>query len=125
MASFRQGCAIVLSLTLWAAEARAADQPQADIAGLYDRPVLVVDPGMHIAAIRRASADAEDRWVVTGAHDKTARIWALADGALLRTIRLPAGPGDIGRVEAVAMSPDGALVAAGGWTRWTSADPRP
>ena len=33
---------------------------------------------------------------------------------------MPAGPGDIGKIYAVAMSPDGALVAAGGWTRMTT-----
>ena len=56
MASFRQGCALALSLTLWAAAALAAEQPPAT-PGLYDRPVLVVDPGMHTAMIRRAAAD--------------------------------------------------------------------
>jgi WD40 repeat protein len=78
--------------------------------------VLIIDPGMHTMKISRASADAEGRWAATGSGDKTVRVWSLADGALLSTIRLPAGSGHIGMVYAVAMSPDGAVVAAGGFT---------
>ncbi len=59
---------------------------------------------------------------MTGSDDKTVRVWSLADGALLRTIRLPAGPGHVGKAFAVAMSPDGALIAVGGWTRWALDD---
>jgi len=86
---------------------------------LYDRPVLVLDPGMHTAPIRRADVDCDCRFAVTGSEDKTLRVWSVADGRLLRTIRMPNGPGNIGKVFAVAMSPDGTTIAAGGWTRWT------
>jgi WD40 repeat protein len=87
---------------------------------LYDHPVLVIDPGRHTAPIRDVSLDAAGQIAVSGSDDKTVRVWSLADGKLLRTIRMPAGPGDIGKIYAVAMSPDGALVAAGGWTRSTT-----
>ena len=83
--------------------------------GLYERPVLIVDPGMHTAPIRAAAVDAAGRFIVTGSDDKTVRIWSVSDGKLLQTIRVPAGPGDIGKIRAVAMSPDGKIVAAGGW----------
>jgi WD40 repeat protein len=82
---------------------------------LYERPVLVVDPGMHTAVPKMADADAEGRFLASGSYDKTVRIWSASDGKLLRTIRMPAGPGHIGKVYAVAMSPDGNIVAAGGW----------
>jgi WD40 repeat protein len=123
MACVRQGCALVLSLTLWGAAATAAEQKPAE-AALYDRPVLVVDPVMHTAMIMRAAADNAGNWAVTGSLDKTLRVWSLADGALARTIRLPAGPGNVGKAFAVAISPDGALIAAGGWTRWAQTDPQ-
>jgi WD40 repeat protein len=83
---------------------------------LYERPVLVVDPGMHTAVSYTAAVDAAGRFLVTGSRDKTVRIWSASDGKLLRTIRMPAGPGHIGEVFAVALSPDGSVVAAGGWT---------
>lgn len=86
--------------------------------GLYDRPVLILDAGQHTAPIRRADVDAAGRVIATGSHDRTVRLWSAADGSLIRAIRLPVGPGNVGKVFAVAISPDG------GWTRWTEADPQ-
>ena len=90
--------------------------------GLFDRPVLVIDPGFHTAPICSSDVDAAGRIAVTGSDDGTVRVWSLADGTLKRTIRLPRGPGHIGKVYAVAVSPDGELVAVGGWTRWSETD---
>ena len=120
MASVHFYHSLALILLLWTGAARADDlqhPPQ-----LYGPPVLVIDPGTHTASIKSASADRDGRWAVTGSDDKTVRIWSLADGKLERTIRPPAGPGPVGRIVAVAMSPDGSLIAAGGWTRRTETD---
>jgi WD40 repeat protein len=87
---------------------------------IYDRPVLTIDPGMHTGSIFAAAVDASGRFVVTGSDDKTVRVWSISDGKLLKTIRVPAGPGNTGKIYAVAISPDGDLVAAGGWTRITT-----
>ena len=83
---------------------------------LYERPVLVIDPAVHIAPIWSATINSKGRWAVSASEDKTVRIWSLTDGTLLRTIRLPAGPDVAGRAYGVAMSPDGTLIAAGGST---------
>jgi WD40 repeat protein len=90
---------------------------------LYEQPVLVVDPGMHTAIIKSVAVDTAGRLAVTGSDDKTVRVWSLADGKLLRTIRMPAGPGNIGMIYAVAMRPEGDLVAGGGWTKFTTDAP--
>jgi WD40 repeat protein len=84
-------------------------------AALPSEPILRLDPGMHAAPIKRIDVDAAGRFLVTGSDDKTARVWSLEDGRLLRTLRVPIGEGDVGKVYAVAISPDGAQVAAGGW----------
>src|SRR5271163_1036866 len=70
---------------------------------------------MHTGAIHAQAVDAEGRFAVTGGDDRTVRIWSIADGKLLRTIWIPVGPGNIGQVYAVAISPDGSTVAAAGW----------
>jgi hypothetical protein len=85
-------------------------------AGLYDQPVLTLDPGMHTASIQRVDVSATGAYAVTGSNDKTVRVWDAQTGRLLRTIRLSQGRGHVGKVYAVAISPDGALVAAGGFT---------
>lgn len=84
--------------------------------GFHDQPVLVVDPGRHTSRLWRADVDAAGRLAVTASDDKTVRIWSLADGSLICSIRLPAGPGDTGKARAVAIDPAGEVIAAGGWT---------
>ena len=78
-------------------------------------PALRIETGMHTAAIRRIGVDAACARIVTASDDKTVRLWSLPDGMLQRTIRLPIGPGDGGKVNAAAISPDGRRLAAGGW----------
>src|ERR1044071_3269642 len=80
------------------------------------QPFLRIETGMHAAAIRRISVDASNRYLVTASDDKTARVWELATGRLLRVLRPPIGEGDEGKLYAVAISPDGRTVAVGGWT---------
>jgi WD40 repeat protein len=120
MVGFRkyQILSLIILLGLGAAGVAVAEGPP----GLYDQPVLTLDPGMHTAMIWRADMDAAGTSVVTGSADKTIRIWSPRTGELLRTIRVAQGPGDVGKVYAVAISPNGQLVAAGGWMRATDTD---
>src|SRR5262249_34571775 len=118
-----QGSAIARALALLPALLFAIFANSSAMAQLPEEPMLVVDPGMHTAPITGVSVDAAARVAGTGCEDKTVRVWSLADGKLLRTIRMPSGPGNIGKIYAVAMSPDGDLVAAGGWTRLTTDAP--
>ena len=83
---------------------------------LYDRPVLVVDPGMHTAKVWSQAVDRDGKYAVTGGADRTVRIWSIGDGKPLRTIWIPIGPEKVGQINAVAITPDGSTVAAGGWT---------
>jgi caspase domain-containing protein/WD40 domain-containing protein len=111
-----QGSAIARSLALLPALLFWVLANPAAMAQLYEQPMLVVEPGMHTAPIHAADVDAAGRLAVTGSADKTVLVWSLTDGKLLQTIRMPAGPGNIGKIYAVAMSPDGDLIAIGGWT---------
>lgn len=79
-------------------------------------PVLRIETGMHTASISRIGVDAANRYLVTASHDKTVRVWELPTGRLLRVIRVPIGEGNEGMLYAVAISPDGNTIAAGGWT---------
>jgi WD40 repeat protein len=77
-------------------------------------PMLGIETGMHVAAIIRIGVDHACRFAATGSWDKTVRVWSMPDGRLLRILRVPIGPGDGGKIYAVAVSPDGHWIAAGG-----------
>src|SRR5262249_48786640 len=79
-------------------------------------PTLRIDPGMHTAPINRIGVNLTCTLLATGSEDKTVRLWQLPEGKLLNTLRPPIDPeGYGGKVNAVAMAPDGSWVAAGGW----------
>ena len=136
----RRVAAIVAAVAVLAGAARAQDLPD-------QRPMLRIEPGMHTAQIKRIGVDRACKLIVTGSEDKTARLWALPESArgarllqriwhrlrprpedghgaprLLRTLRVPIGDGNDGKIYAVALSPDGKYVAAGGWDARYSID---
>lgn len=87
-----------------------------DANGFYADPYLTIEPAAHYGATKSISVDSNGRFVVTGSDDKTVRVWSASDGRLLQTLRIPSGPNDIGKVYAVAISPDGKKIAVGGYT---------
>jgi hypothetical protein len=85
-------------------------------------PVLLIETGMHLAPIKRIGVDRACQIAATASYDKTVRVWSLPAGRLLRTLRVPIGAGDAGKMYATGVSPDGRWIAAGGWdAEWTSA----
>ena len=90
------------------AEIKAAEPPS--------EPILRIETGMHTSAIKRVGIDAENRYLATGADDKTVRVWDLSTGRLIKILRIPVGDGNEGKVYALAMSPDGRTIACAGWT---------
>ena len=83
---------------------------------LPTEPLLQLNTDRHTAEINRIATDAQNRFVVTASDDKTARVWSLPDGRLQTILRVPTGDGNIGKLYAVAITPDGSTVAVGGWT---------
>lgn len=71
---------------------------------------------MHTAPVFRVDTEPSGRWAVTASNDKTARVWDAESGRLERVLRPPIGPGDEGKLFAVAITPDASVVAAAGWT---------
>ncbi len=78
-------------------------------------PRLRIETGMHTASIGRVGASLDGQLVVTGSDDKTARVWSMPEGELVTTLRVPISDGNEGKIYAAAISPDGGIVATGGW----------
>lgn len=102
-------------MLLAAATARAEEPPLQD-------PQLRIETGMHVSGIRRIAISADGQLLVTASDDKTARLWSMTDGRLLRTYRVPIGSGSDGKIYAAAMTPDGRTVALAGWDAYYGAN---
>ncbi len=111
LAILRAGREKRLALKLGARPAQfAAAKPS------VDAPLPVLDTGGHMALIRDIAFTPDGSQLVSASDDKTIRVWDVAAGKPLRTIRGEAEPGEAGKINAIALSPDGKWLAAGGRT---------
>src|SRR5690348_15369144 len=95
-------CAIFLCLiTCWAAYAD-------------DRPILQLDTRGHMAAIGGIAFTPDGTKVISAGDDKVIRVWDLASGKTVRTMRGESALGSLGKIFAMTLSPDGKLLAVGG-----------
>jgi WD40 repeat protein len=80
-----------------------------------DLPMLMLDTGGHMAVIRGLAFTPDGKQLVSAADDKVIRVWNWQAGRTIRTMRGQVGPGPEGRIGAMALSPDGHWLAAGGF----------
>lgn len=80
------------------------------------KPYLQIETGAHTAKVNRIDVDAAEQLLVSASDDKTARVWDLKSGKLLKILRPPIGDFKEGMLYAIAISPDGKSIAVGGYT---------
>jgi WD40 repeat protein len=82
--------------------------------GAEERPELQLDTGGHMALIKKIAFTPDGLQLVSASDDKVIRVWDVASAKTLRTIRGEIAPGSAGKIFAMALSPDGKWLAAGG-----------
>lgn len=91
----------------------------------YTTPQLRIEAGMHVGKPTALAVDIKRQFAVTAGYDATVRVWALpkAKGGeleLVDVLRVPIGDGNVGKIYALALSPDGRTVAVGGWMSYSN-----
>ncbi len=75
---------------------------------------LVFDLHSHTGPVRRLAVDPTGQLAVTASDDKTALVWRVQGTQPLRTLRVPVGEDEAGRLYGAAITPDGRTVALAG-----------
>lgn len=87
---------------------------QASAATAQERPVLMLDSGGHMGLVSSVVFTPDGKYLVSTGYDKVIRVWDWQAGQVVRVLRGQVGAGDEGRINAVALSPDGRRLAAAG-----------
>jgi uncharacterized caspase-like protein len=101
--------AVAIASLFWAISGVKADEPSSG-------PILRLETGLPDSQTQSLSVDAKGRYAVTIAQDKTVRVWDIESARPLAVLRPPIERNNVGMLFAVAMTPDGETVAAGGIT---------
>ena len=86
-----------------------AGQPTAD-------PIFGIEVGVHSNIIKAVDVDPGENYLLTTGNDKTARLWDVHTGQLIRVFRPPVGDGHEGKLWGGVFVPNTSFVAVGGWT---------
>jgi WD40 repeat protein len=78
-------------------------------------PRIVVNPLGHSAKIHKVLFTPDGQQIISVSEDKTIRVWNADTGAMIRKFESQIGEGPEGMFYAAALSPDGKLLAVGGY----------
>jgi WD40 repeat protein len=96
-------------------DTQPADVTEPDPAETKGKPILVLDTGGHTAPVQKVLFTPDGKQVISISKDKTIRFWSTQTGDSLRVLRPAVGYGASGELHAGALSPDGRILAIGGW----------
>lgn len=74
----------------------------------------VLETGGHMAVVKNLHFTPDGNFIVSAGNDKAIRVWNWRTGAITRTLRGQSGPGPDGKIQAMALSPDGRWLAVAG-----------